>query len=242
MDLKILGSSSAGNCYLLETENEQLILECGFTFSKIKKFLDFDFSKVVGCVVSHEHGDHAKSVKKLSEVGVEILASKGTLNKIKVNGTKLKHLELHKIGKFKILPFNVIHDAAEPFGYLISHPEMGTLFFATDTSEIPYTFKDVNHFLLESNYSREILLENVLSGKVPNFVASRIVNSHFEFEAAKEFLKRHSLIGVQNIVLIHLSANNSNGEKMKSEIENLTNVKTTIAGTGVVIELNENPF
>jgi len=242
MELKILGSSSAGNCYLLESKNQQLILECGFSLIKIKKFLGYNFSKVVGCLISHEHGDHSKSAKKLSESGVEIIASAGTLGALKIKGSILKHLELFEIGDFRILPFNVVHDAAEPFGFLISHPEMGTLFFATDTSEIPYKFKNVNHFLLESNYEKDVLIDNVLDGKLQNFLASRIVNSHLDFDAAKEFLEKHSMVGVQNIVLIHLSERNSRGELMKAEIEKLTNVKTAIATNGVVIEINKEIF
>ena len=41
MKLKILGSSSNGNCYVLETRNESLIIECGVRLSRIKRALDW---------------------------------------------------------------------------------------------------------------------------------------------------------------------------------------------------------
>lgn len=55
MKLKVLGSSSKGNCYLLESDKEVLIIELGISFKEIKKALNFDISKVVGALVTHEH-------------------------------------------------------------------------------------------------------------------------------------------------------------------------------------------
>ena len=61
MHLKCLGSSSAGNCYLLTSDSgETLILDCGIPIKEIKKGLNWDITGVVGCVVSHAHNDHNK--------------------------------------------------------------------------------------------------------------------------------------------------------------------------------------
>lgn len=53
--LKVLDSSSKGNCYLLECNNETLILECGVKWETVLKEVE-DFSKIVGVCVSHSHG------------------------------------------------------------------------------------------------------------------------------------------------------------------------------------------
>lgn len=37
MRLKVLGSGSSGNCYILENENEALIIEAGLPFMEVKK-------------------------------------------------------------------------------------------------------------------------------------------------------------------------------------------------------------
>lgn len=62
MRLYVAGSSSSGNCYLLYDEREILILECGVPFKNINGLPFFDLEKVVGCVISHEHCDHAGRV------------------------------------------------------------------------------------------------------------------------------------------------------------------------------------
>lgn len=55
MKLKVLNSGSSGNCYLLEDENEVLILEAGVDISLIRKSLGSKLKSVIGCLVSHEH-------------------------------------------------------------------------------------------------------------------------------------------------------------------------------------------
>ncbi|HXS59018.1 MAG TPA: MBL fold metallo-hydrolase, partial [Hanamia sp.] len=78
MILKVLGSSSAGNCYLLENEKETLIIEAGLRFDEIKRGLKYNLRKVCGCLVSHEHGDHCKGAKDMLNAGITIFASEGT--------------------------------------------------------------------------------------------------------------------------------------------------------------------
>lgn len=77
MSIKVLASGSSGNCYLLETEKEILILECGIRYKDILKGLNFDLSKVVGCLVSHEHKDHCKAIDKIMNTGIDVYMSAG---------------------------------------------------------------------------------------------------------------------------------------------------------------------
>jgi len=242
MELKVLGSSSKGNCYFLQNENETLIIECGVPVFDIKKELDFDFLKVKGCIISHEHGDHASSVRDLQKLGIDVFASNGTLKVLKVKGKKLKHLQMTKIGNFKIMPFNVSHDAEEPFGFVIFHKEIGQLLFLTDTSDFQYDFKNINHYLIEANYSRKILETNVRNGKLNEFIANRVLNSHLSFEKTKEILLNSDLSKAFNIVLIHLSDINSTANSFKKEINALTNKNTFIAERGLNIALNNDIF
>lgn len=56
MYLKCLGSSSAGNCYLLTSNNgETLILDCGIPIKEIKKGLDWNMRGIRGMIISHAH-------------------------------------------------------------------------------------------------------------------------------------------------------------------------------------------
>ena len=70
MELKVLGSSSSGNCYILDNGNEALILEAGIRFADVKKALGYNIRKVAGCLITHRHNDHAKYIKNMVENGI----------------------------------------------------------------------------------------------------------------------------------------------------------------------------
>lgn len=121
--ISVLGSSSSGNCYLVNSPltKETLILDAGVSFKEIQKAMKFDFSNVVGTLITHEHGDHIKSADKLATAGIDIYASEGTFRAKDLYGHRyntVKELKEFRIGNFKILPFKTQHDAEEPLRFL----------------------------------------------------------------------------------------------------------------------------
>lgn len=236
--LKVLASSSRGNSYILSTSKEDLIIECGIKHKDILKGFQYDLSRVVGCLVTHEHKDHSKSAKEIVEDGINIYASLGTLKRIfdesEINAHRMKVAKPGKtfrVGGFMILPFEVQHDAEEPLGFLIHHDEIGKLLFITDTYYCKYNFKGLNHILIECNYSKAILDSN----DNPNSLRRRIIQSHYELGNVINFLKSCELSKIENIMLIHLSSVNSDRDMFKREIEKNIGFPVVIAERGVEI-------
>ena len=56
MLLKVVSSGSKGNAYILDNDNEVLLIEGGLPFREIKIYQNFKVSNIVGMIVSHEHG------------------------------------------------------------------------------------------------------------------------------------------------------------------------------------------
>lgn len=241
MDLIVLGSSSKGNCYLLKNESEVLMIECGVGIAEIKKALSFSFSNVVGCLLTHEHGDHAKSVKDILGLGVRLYTSGGTSHAL---GLPMDHHRLNVIqagkmftaGSFKVIPFNVEHDVKEPLGFVIHHTETGSILFITDSYMVQDRFKNINNILIEANYSQDILEEQYQRGKIQDWRRERLFASHMSLETCKLTLSRTDLSAVQNIVLIHLSDGNSNAAQFKKAIEGFTGKRVYVADAGLVIK------
>lgn len=247
MDLKILGSSSAGNCYVFDNGKEALVVECGISFKEVQKTLEFDINRISGAIVSHEHGDHAKYVSKFLEARVPVYMSTGTMHKVigKCEGYLPLLIEAGaetRIGTFVVLPFNVQHDAAEPLGFLIFHPEMGTVLFATDTYYLEYTFNGLNNILLECNYKLEILESNIAAGRIPAKLRDRTIKSHCSLQTCKEILQANDLSLVNNIVLIHLSDGNSNATEFQRDVQEATGKTVHIANKGMTLKFNKTPF
>lgn len=250
MQLKVLGSSSAGNCYLLENEKEILIIEAGLRFDAIKKGLKFNLRKVVGCLISHEHGDHCKGAKEMMAAGVTIYATPGTHKGI--NGffkTERSHRQVDVTpgqqfyaGSFRIIPFDVKHDAYQPCGFLINHPETGTILFVTDTYYVPNTFRGLNNVIVEANFCQKILDKKMADGATPDFLRNRIFKSHMSLATCKELLQANDLSQVNNIVLIHLSDSNSDAIRFKKEVTEITGKAVHIAEPGLQVDFSKQPF
>jgi len=243
MKLKIIGTGSKGNAYLLENEEEALLIECGVNIKEIKKAIDFNVSKIVGCIVTHEHNDHAKSIKEVMSAGIDVYASYGTHGTCKTLNKSRTNIILEgyprMIGNFNVLAFKINHDASEPLGFLINHRETGNVLFLTDTFYSNYTFKGLNNIIIEANYSKEIIKEK-LSEK--EFLKDRIFQSHMSIDTCLEFLNANDLSKVNNIVLIHLSDGNSNEVQFKEAVENQTGKSVYVASNGMEIEFNKTPF
>lgn len=244
MLLKILGSSSAGNCYIFDGGTQALILEAGITPKRVKLALGFDLSKVVGCLISHEHGDHARFATEYGKLGFPLFASGGTVRALGASHrTVVLRPEVSvKIGEFTVLPFPVEHDVAEPFGFLIHHEEMGNVLFATDTYYLRYRFRGLSNILIEANYAQDILDERVLRGSIHLAQRNRVLTSHMDIETCKEVLRANDLSQVNNIVLIHLSDGNSDAGRFKREVEELTGKQVHIAEPNLEIPFNKTPF
>ena len=245
MQLKIISSSSAGNCYLLCAANETLIIECGVKIMQIKQALNFDLSNTVGVLVSHEHKDHCSAVKDVIACGLSVYASEGTIIGMSIIGHRIHPIKAGKtlqLGGFKIKPFEAVHDCREPFNFLIEHQECGRMVFITDSYYCEYTFPGLNNILIEANYSQEILDQKVHAGESPEFLRNRVLQSHMNLHTCKEFLVANDLRAVNNIVLIHLSDSNSDAGLFKREIEQLTLKNVRVAEKNMIIEFNKTPF
>jgi phosphoribosyl 1,2-cyclic phosphodiesterase len=246
MELSILGSSSDGNCYIIQNETEALVIECGVSFTAVKKALDFNISKVVGALVSHEHGDHANYINDFLNARIPTYMSAGTLSKLnlksKFQPSIIEAGVIKRIGNFLIHPFMVKHDAKEPFGFFINHPETGNVLFATDTYFLPNRFANLNNILIEANYRTDLLKRNIEAGRVPSLLRDRTLQSHMSFETCKEALLANDLSQVNNIVLIHLSDGNSNYDEFQRDMYEATGKTIHIADAGMKIQFDKTPF
>lgn len=240
MVLKVLGSSSQGNCYILENKNEALIIEAGVRFIEVKKALGFDIRKVSGCLITHQHNDHAKYIKAMVESGFPTLALEEVWTAKGVTGSRAYCIERgkgYRFGRFKVLPFDACHDVP-CVGYLIDHPEIGRIMFLTDSCMCEYVFPGLNQVMIECNYSDAKLVEAINAGRTLPSQRERLMTSHMELNTCKGFLCANDLTNVANIVLLHLSDNNSDEKHFVSEIERQTGKVVYAAHTGLEIELD----
>lgn len=233
MKLKVLGSSSAGNCYILESDTEALIIEAGLPFMEVKKALNFNVRKIVGVVVSHSHGDHAKYIAEYQKSGLMYLY--GNVHK-QNDVTETRGIISIRYGEFVIRPFPLVHDV-ECYGFYIQHPDIGSLVYATDTEYIKYRFKNLNHILIEANYS-----DDLIDNEAVNY--SHVMRGHMSLQTALDFISTNNNPNLRTVCLLHLSDKNSDSEQFIQKTKETVKYGADcyVAEKGLEVDLNLCPF
>lgn len=246
MKLKVLASSSKGNSYLLESPTGILVIECGIHWTGLIQGLNYDISNVAGVIISHAHKDHSRAIVDVLTAGLEVWTSQGTMDELSVKHYRLnlvKSRDQFKVGDFLILAFDTEHDAREPLGFLIQYMPTGEkLLFITDSYYSKYKFKGLNYIMIECNYIKETLDENIENGYIPESMKPRLLQSHFSLENVKGFLKANDLSQCREIILLHLSDRNSDSERMIREIREVTGITPKVADKGLSVDLQLYPY
>lgn len=233
MELKVIGSGSSGNCYLLENETECLVIEAGLPFLEVKKALNFDITKINGVLVTHCHADHAKYAKEYERAGIPVFKPYENLSMSLrgVNNWIVQAFpEMDNDGNWK--HSNGDGSPCPCFGFLIKHPEIGKLVYVTDTEFVKWRFKDVNHILIEANYDKD-----TIDDTAANYV--HVMRGHMSIQTTCNFIFNNKSSHLVNVILCHLSANNGDADSFIAKAKEVFtgNVKVAYAGNSEKLDL-----
>lgn len=221
LTLKVIGTGSLGNMYLLDYDGEELLIELGMPYKDLLLNID-DINSVVGAIYGHSHIDHAlpKTIEEVKKVGLKILCP-----------TNTKIGKRYKLGSFEIIPLPAIHNV-ECRAYLI---RVGgdTVLFATDTRLLPKVNNvKIDYFIVEVNYIERIREQVVLSDNESNGLhLNGIYQNHHSLESAVEYFDSLPY-KPKKIVTIHRS--NSGLFDEKSVVDELS----MFAKEGVAVATN----
>ena len=232
MQIKVLASGSSGNAYIVSDGRTTLLLDAGITLKAIQVGTNFTVRKIAGAFITHSHQDHSTAAKDLARYGVNIYTRRGTIEACGLTGHRLhpvKALQEITVGTFKVLPFDVEHDAPEPLGFLFVSTATGEkLLYFTDTYFVRYRFNGLTHIMAECNYTQDGIDRSIAAGYIPVEMVPRLVKAHMSLEHLLEMLKANDLRQVRQIYLLHLSANNSEEQRMKEEVQRQTGAEVYV--------------
>lgn len=241
--LKCLASGSSGNCYSLTDSNGKiLLLDLGIPKNDIVRGINYKISDVVGCVVTHIHADHSKSVKDFKKSCIDVYTP---------YESQLVERKLHKFGNFTVMSIPMLDKNMEIwqhtnsdgsqcpcYGFLITHPDMGKLLYITDTKLITYIFlkQKINHMLIGTNFDEETITSDIAK-------RNHVITGHMSLQQATKFVKINETNSLRNVIMCHLSEENSDAEHFINEMKKVVkNANVNIAKAGMVIDVGEIPF
>jgi len=235
-----LNSGSNGNCYYIGNEKEAILVDAGISCSEIEKRmkrLGLNMQKVKAIFVSHEHTDHIK--------GIPTLAKKYQLS-IYITTATLFHsgFVLDKklvmpfsanepivIGNLAIKAFPKLHDASDPYSFIITCNEIKVGIFTDIGAPCKHVinhFKECHAAFLEANYDDKMLD----SGNYPSYLKRRIrgEKGHLSNNQALELFKTSRPGFMSHLLLSHLSKNNNCPDLVKALFnEHADGVKIIVA-------------
>lgn len=232
MKIEPIHSGSDGNAYWVSSWKTNILLDCGLNIHSLQEWAWTHGKQVTdldACFITHEHGDHVKCAQHLIDIGVDVYASKGT---IQGAGLFLAHEIAHKcqvmVGEFVVMALNVEHDAKEPLAFLLVNSDE-KLLYITDTPRFKYSIPGITHMMIECNHSYEIMAQAVREGNLPTQHMKRVVKNHMSIETAKLTLERLDRSKLKEVWLLHLSDGNSNAEDFKKKIQEVVGVPVYVA-------------
>ena len=141
--IHILASGSKANAYIIEADNSMILIDQGLSFKEFSnraEKLGIDIFRIKAILLTHEHEDHIKGVAYTAyKLDAPVFSTAQTLEILNESSKHPIHSRIVekdrkiKLGAFEITPFEIMHDAADPVGYLVSTPCGETVCFATDT-------------------------------------------------------------------------------------------------------------
>ncbi len=172
MRLVPLASGSSGNSFLVQNNGSAILVDAGLTAKQLvlrMESIGFDPAGLNGIVVSHGHSDHVKGVGVLSrKLKLPVWMNLGTWEETQGSLGKIHALEMFETGRifevagFRIHPFSVPHDSADPVGFRISCG-CARLGIATDlgtaTNLVANVLTGLQLLVLESNHDPKMLIE-----------------------------------------------------------------------------------
>jgi phosphoribosyl 1,2-cyclic phosphodiesterase len=214
-----LNSGSNGNCYYIGNSTEAILVDAGISCREIEKRmkkLGLPLEKVKAVFISHEHTDHISGLPVfIKKHKVPVYITPGTLRngKLKLEKKWIRSFKANKpvvIGELTVTPFPKLHDAIDPFSFVIDCKKIKVGVFTdigTSCEQVIKHFQQCHAAFLEANYDEQMLEE----GSYPFYLKSRIRGGkgHLSNKQALQLFTTHKPAFMSHLVLSHLSKNNN---------------------------------
>lgn len=220
MRVVVLGSGSAGNAVVVESDSRRLLVDAGFSCRELERRLDvagIDASAFDGILLTHEHGDHTRGAGVFSRRhGVPLFATKGTFASVRLGKGEhekvvIRSGQTQRAGSFRIVPFRIPHDASEPVGYVVEDlwgRRVGVVSDIGTCSRLAWgRLKHLDVLVLEFNHDLKMLRDGPYPWHLKQRIAGRF--GHLSNADAAEGMRELITDRLQWVVLYHLSETNN---------------------------------
>ena len=247
------GSGSSGNCYLLFTDTDALMIDAGVGIRALKKyFRDYglSFARVHHLLITHDHADHIKCVGSINhELHLPVYATE-----LVHKGIDRNYCVTHKVdpadrhllvpglpvtlGDFDVTPFRVPHDSSDNVGFIIRVVGI-TFCLITDagtiTDDIRHAISQASYLVIEANHDSEMLMNGPYAPHLKQRISS--ATGHLNNKDCAEAIVQNMSEHLRHVWLCHLSEENNHPELARKTVETVLRSYGVIVGKDLQLDV-----
>ncbi|MFQ5432786.1 MAG: MBL fold metallo-hydrolase [Nitrospinota bacterium] len=231
MKVCVLGSGSAGNATLIQSDDAAILVDAGFSAKELEKRLslvNFNPEDIDAILISHEHGDHIKGVSVFARrYNTRVYLTQGTAKASKGRGISKTFIvpgETFRVGDLEVEPFSVPHDAAEPVAFTIRRDGKNVVVL-TDigcvTVRAVEKLRKATLAVLESNHDPELLRDGPYPWRLKERISGKL--GHLSNDECSELLEHAGSGGLETVIFAHLSTTNNDADIVRTAAESVFN-------------------
>lgn len=182
ISVQSLGSGSSGNAFVVTTESDTLLIDCGIGIRALAKSLrerGIAMSEVSAICITHEHSDHIRTLPKVVNANMALYSTDGTARRSGIPKEQHERAITEapvRIAGVTIWPLPVAHDAMEPCGFMVELPGGSCITMLTDLGSWHDSLKEYvrasDLIILEANHDEEMLR----LGPYPTYLKRRVAS------------------------------------------------------------------
>lgn len=217
-----INSGSNGNCYYISNGQDAVLIDAGISCRETEirmKKMGLNIAKVRAIFITHEHTDHIKGAQLLSsryKIPTYLNHKTHYASHLKFKPElyrRIEHGEVIDVNGIKVTGFSKLHDAIDPFSYVVSYAGI-TVGVFTDIGAVCDNLKrymsQCHAAYLESNYDAEMLDKGRYHIRLKDRIRGGL--GHLSNKEALDFFLEHKPEYMTHLFLSHLSRDNNNPE------------------------------
>ncbi len=216
--VRVLRSGSAGNAILVESGDVRFLIDAGLPAETLLREISGAGTapRLAAILATHEHDDHLRGVAALARAtGAVVLANDATRRAAgaHLDGAPVDVFRTGRpfaVGHVEALAFPLLHDAAEPVGFVVSLDGVRVV-AACDLGQVTDVViehaRGADLMIVEANYDLRLMAVS----SYPWFLKNRIISpaGHLSNDAAARAVVAAATGRPQAVHLVHLSEVNN---------------------------------
>lgn len=234
MEVHVLASGSDGNCTVVESDGEAIMIDCGISCRKVLHQMELegvDARMVKAILITHEHTDHMAGAGATSrKLKVPVMCNVPTFEAMSLGAVDFIPFDPSRpfdVGQFHVVPLPTNHNAVQPNAFYV---EAGghSMAQVTDTGSVTFQIEEALRkaeiAVMEANYDQQMLVD----GPYPPALKRLIGSDHGHMsnvDSAAVIRRTMPKDHARQVFLAHLSRHNNTPDIARQTASDITGIK-----------------